>query len=54
MLLTNWLKEFTDKFILSLWSLLICLILFILVIAGIIWIVKNPDKFMRFLNHFLK
>lgn len=48
------LAELTDKFISLLYNLMFCAILLIFLVAGIIWVVKNPDKFMRFLSHFFK
>lgn len=54
MLLLNWLREFTDELIWSLSVLTINLLFIISLIAGIIWIVKNPDKLIRFLQWFFR
>lgn len=54
MLLANWLKEFTDQVIWAISNLTICILILVLLFAGIVWIVKNPDEFMRFINRFFK
>lgn len=54
MLLANWLKELTNQVIWAISNLTICILLLVLLFVGIVWFIKKPDKFMRFLQRFFR